>query len=62
MNVRSLRSRGARFGKAGLVLGLVAATVAVAPVAVAQVDDDSEAVQFTFENLQPADGFFFTEP
>ena len=62
MNVRSLRSKGARFGRAGLALVLVVTTLAVAPVATAQTNDDSEAVQFTFENLQPADGFFFTEP
>jgi len=41
---------------------LIATTLAAAPLVAAQDGgSDTQAVQFTFENLQPDDGFFFTE-
>ena len=63
MSIRNLRSAGGKLGRTFLAMLLVATTLAVAPVVVAAQDGgDAQAVQFTFENLQPADGFFFTEP
>ena len=62
MALRDLRSTGGKIGRSALALLLVGTTVAVAPVvAGAQEDGGDSAVQFTFENLQPDDGFFFTE-
>ena len=58
---RPRRKRSRAFG-AGLALLLTATTVATAPASVgAQEDSGGDAVQFTIENLQPDDGFFFTE-
>ena len=57
---KKLFGRGRKLRRSVLVLLLVATTVAVAPVAAQS--EEPQAVQFTFENLQPADGFFFTEP
>ncbi len=58
---RPRRKRSRALGSA-LAFLLTATTVAAAPAAVgAQDAADGEAVQFTFENLQPGDGFFFTE-
>ena len=63
MTLKSLRSAGGKFGRSVLALVLVVTTLAVAPVAIgAQDSGGTPAVQFTFENAQPADGFFFTEP
>ena len=46
-----------------LALAMVSTTVAVGSTEIqAQEASDGQAVTFTFENLQPADGFFFTEP
>ena len=53
-----------RLGRSVLALLLIATTVVVAPLGLSAQDEAPapEALQFTFENLQPADGFFFTEP
>ena len=53
------RSRFSAF----LALAMVSTTVAVGSADLqAQEIAAADAVTFTFENLQPADGFFFTEP
>ena len=62
MTLKSLRSSGGKFGRSVLALLLIVTTLAVAPVVAAQESGGGTAVQFTFENAQPADGFFFTEP
>ena len=63
MTLKSLRSSGGKFGRSVLALLLIVTTLAVAPVVAAQESGGgTQAVQFTFENAQPADGFFFTEP
>ena len=62
MTLKSLRSSGGKFGRSVLALLLIVTTLAVAPVVAAQDSGGTQAVQFTFENAQPADGFFFTEP
>ena len=56
------RKRSRVLGSA-LAFLLTATTVATAPATIGaqEAGSDGEAVQFTFENLQPADGFFFTE-
>ena len=62
--MRSLRMVKGRLGRSVLALLLIATTVVVAPLGLSAQDEAPapEALQFTFENLQPADGFFFTEP
>ena len=55
--------KGRRFRRSVLAGLLVATTVATVPAAAQSSGGDApEAVQFSFEVLQPADGFFFTEP
>lgn len=56
------RTKSRALGSA-LAFLLAATTVSTAPVALGAQDSaaDGEAVQFTIENLQPGDGFFFTE-
>ncbi len=56
------RRKGSRALGSALAFLLTATTVAAVPATVgAQEASEGEAVQFTFENLQPGDGFFFTE-
>ena len=56
-----MTNRG-RVWRAFVALALLATTFAAAPAQLgAQSSGDAAAVQFTFENLQPGDGFFFTE-
>ena len=62
MTLTSMRSAGGKLGRSALALVLIVTTLAVAPVVAAQDSGGTQAVQFTFENAQPADGFFFTEP
>ncbi len=58
------KSRGRKLGRSALAVLLASTSLAAAPIAVGAQDGGSagEAVTFTFENLQPADGYFFTEP
>ena len=64
MSSKDQRSRGSRWGRSALAMLLVATTTAGAPAALGAQDSGGapEAVQFSFEVVQPEDGFFFTEP
>ena len=57
------RRKGSRALGSALAFLLTATTVAAVPATIGaqEAAADGEAVQFTFENLQPGDGFFFTE-
>ena len=62
--MKQFMSGTGRVWRAIVALALLATTVAVTPAtagAQAEPHDDTQAVQFTIENLQPDDGFFFTE-
>ena len=62
--MKQFMSGTGRVWRAIVALALLATTVAVTPAtagAQAEPADDTQAVQFTIENLQPEGGFFFTE-
>ena len=62
MSSKKRRTTRRRFAPSLVALSVAATTLGVAAPSLAQSNDAPEAVQFSLEQLQPADGFFITEP